>query len=701
MVKKKQPSGQYSTTSLTYLNKSRNANNNTSNSSLMPLDVLGTRHGESMSTSSATIGAAHNTWAKPYALGLSKLKVHEEVRATTSSLRTQKENVSSKPIVTPSSSDATKEATPASDKDPSLDDKFAGWTPIEIIRHRHGLNLLKNTNSKNVVTPPPQQQSVPPPSTTTCETGSVMLVTGLTKAQAQSMQVDCLKEGSGLRQKLAKYGATSDFNVLVGRDNSSLVLHTTGRLNDVQVAEIKALFSNSEPLSCWDTPAGDINKRPEESTGLHGVNLLTDTSSTVVADPVACDEPKTQKLLHTVILAAGLSKAQAESMRVFCLKKDSRFQQTIQDNNVDVEYNIFLGQDNSSLILETAGELKETQLENIKALFSGTQQMGFLEWLDGKDELTAAQPITQAKLRTEFLFARKKLRKDQAEDIRSACLKTNSRFRKALEEMGVTRDFDISVVEDGRTSLVMKSDLKLSNNQVKELRQIVESNWTELVGGTEKDAGAPSKVTVAVPVQPCPPVALSVQPPPRWTIPRKNYCQIELVNKLSPEVASCLRAACVKSNSYFRERLNENGITCDFDVLVLKNGTSLVLETKDALPKSTNVYQIRSMFNSRGKEGFEEWLSGAKGWRYGKEGEGRDAMKWKQRLLNKFNALQDIFKIYAPDEQKYLFPPGESTKLTWRKASELTVCVSGKYSNASVIADASFSTNDPEMYAES
>ena len=190
---------------------------------------------------------------------------------------------------------------------------------------------------------------------------------------------------------------------------------------------------------------------------------------------------------------------------------------------------------------------------------------------------------------------------------------------------------------------------------------------------------------------------LKTPPPPDSTIPKLSGLEAStrclslkeeseshkecLVERLSKEQAEALTEACLKRGSLFRDRLHEIGVSCDFDVTVTSSSPSssatkkpevsygLLLDTR--LPLAiTQVRSLRAIFRSLNKVGFLEWLSGAKGWKFDS---GSVDAKWKPSILNKLNCLQDVFKNFAPDAQKFMFPGGR--KYTWRKAAELQVCV--------------------------
>ena len=154
-----------------------------------------------------------------------------------------------------------------------------------------------------------------------------------------------------------------------------------------------------------------------------------------------------------------------------------------------------------------------------------------------------------------------------------------------------------------------------------------------------------------------------------------------LLERLGKTVAESLKIACTTTNSLFRERLQDMGVVSDFDVLVMssytaKNGDmmyNMSISTREQLTVTQST-QLRGIFSSFGKIGFMEWLVGAKGWRFENVDGSPDGLKWKHSVLLKLNCLQDVFKNFAPDQQKYVFVG--SKRYTWRKASELQLAVS-------------------------
>jgi hypothetical protein len=154
-----------------------------------------------------------------------------------------------------------------------------------------------------------------------------------------------------------------------------------------------------------------------------------------------------------------------------------------------------------------------------------------------------------------------------------------------------------------------------------------------------------------------------------------------LMERLGKTEAESLKIACTTTNSLFRERLQDMGVVSDFDILVAtsyaaKDGDmmhNLTISTREQFTVTQST-QLRSIFSSFGKIGFMEWLAGAKGWRFENVDRSPDGLKWKQSVLIKLNCLQDVFKNFAPDQQKYVFVG--SKRYTWRKASELQLAVS-------------------------
>ena len=58
-----------------------------------------------------------------------------------------------------------------------------------------------------------------------------------------------------------------------------------------------------------------------------------------------------------------------------------------------------------------------------------------------------------------------------------------------------------------------------------------------------------------------------------------------------------------------------------------------------------------------------------RGWRFDNAG------RWKARIVLQLNTLQDVFKLFAHDSEKYYFPL-EKKRMVWRKHNELTEIVS-------------------------
>lgn len=153
-----------------------------------------------------------------------------------------------------------------------------------------------------------------------------------------------------------------------------------------------------------------------------------------------------------------------------------------------------------------------------------------------------------------------------------------------------------------------------------------------------------------------------------------NMSQEPLVTRIeNKNTAEALRTACLQTGSLFRDRLAAVDVPLDTFAIKIsgyRTDFRLVLETPTPL-HSVQVRRVRSLFANYGTTGFLQWLGGATGWRFDDD---VDDGNWKRSMLNKLNCLQDVFKIYAPDEQKYMFSGGK--KLTWCQASDLQSGVS-------------------------
>jgi hypothetical protein len=90
--------------------------------------------------------------------------------------------------------------------------------------------------------------------------------------------------------------------------------------------------------------------------------------------------------------------------------------------------------------------------------------------------------------------------------------------------------------------------------------------------------------------------------------------------------------------------------------------------------------KLSTVFAKHKSPGFLEWLGGATGWRFDDSttiatdvGGGGGSASWKRCAVIKINTLQDVFKLFAKDAQKFMFD--NSKKLVWRKQNELTDAV--------------------------
>ena len=175
---------------------------------------------------------------------------------------------------------------------------------------------------------------------------------------------------------------------------------------------------------------------------------------------------------------------------------------------------------------------------------------------------------------------------------------------------------------------------------------------------------------------------------------------VELVGGMdSLDKANDLRKACLSTESMLQvvlHRVGFNGCVVDensnitgassFKVAVKK---SMIIATADEDPKlDVCVYSVvlemnsnRAMSTSQKRKltdvfakyktvGFVEWLEGKeRGWRFDNDG------RWKPRVVLQFNTLQDVFKLFARDNEKYYFPL-EKKRMVWRKHAELTEIIS-------------------------
>ncbi|KAL3810238.1 hypothetical protein ACHAXA_008728 [Cyclostephanos tholiformis] len=86
--------------------------------------------------------------------------------------------------------------------------------------------------------------------------------------------------------------------------------------------------------------------------------------------------------------------------------------------------------------------------------------------------------------------------------------------------------------------------------------------------------------------------------------------------------------------------------------------------------------RLLTVFAKHKSPGFVEWLGGARGWRFddchdtATEGGGGASSSWKRCAVIKLNTLQEVFKLFAKDAQKYMFD--NSQRMVWRKQNELT-----------------------------
>ncbi|KAL7469072.1 hypothetical protein ACHAXS_009328 [Conticribra weissflogii] len=160
--------------------------------------------------------------------------------------------------------------------------------------------------------------------------------------------------------------------------------------------------------------------------------------------------------------------------------------------------------------------------------------------------------------------------------------------------------------------------------------------------------------------------------------PKKASYSLTLIEDLeSMEEACQLLVACEKSGSMLRDKIEAVSGERDFRMMVEvreKGNVDLVVYTSWEL-RYGQKKSIRSIFDTRDTVGYLDWLGGATGWKFDTTMASGEGGSWKRRAVVMLNTLQSVFALFAPDEQKYLFP-NESKKLTWKKHAELTSIVS-------------------------
>ena len=156
----------------------------------------------------------------------------------------------------------------------------------------------------------------------------------------------------------------------------------------------------------------------------------------------------------------------------------------------------------------------------------------------------------------------------------------------------------------------------------------------------------------------------------------------------SVERAESLRVAChakcsmlhtVLDKVGFRgslvdENSNINGVRC-YKVVIKKlhiasnDRYSIILEYSAEVTFSEyRMRKLLAIFSKHRSAGFLEWLGGAKGWKF--DCPTTEGASWKKCAVIQLNTLQEVFKLFAIDSQKYFFEG--SQRMVWRKQNELT-----------------------------
>lgn len=194
-----------------------------------------------------------------------------------------------------------------------------------------------------------------------------------------------------------------------------------------------------------------------------------------------------------------------------------------------------------------------------------------------------------------------------------------------------------------------------------------------------------TKTTVSPPLTvaaPQPPASVLTASQVVHSIRPKTFNTI-LVEGLSIKEATELRNACLKgapnNASLFRATIYKMGYQGTYNVVLADNGTSLVLDT--FCPVSwTDGRKLRDLFVARNKTGFLDWLGGTTGCRFDPKLL-HNIDHWNQFYVTKLNTLQDVFRVFAPESQKYLGCEDKNNnddgkkQLTWSKRDELSDCV--------------------------
>jgi hypothetical protein len=141
------------------------------------------------------------------------------------------------------------------------------------------------------------------------------------------------------------------------------------------------------------------------------------------------------------------------------------------------------------------------------------------------------------------------------------------------------------------------------------------------------------------------------------------------VDILNERDAYALVSRCNKTSSPFQSILS--GFKVEGKAILEESDSSsslsLVLATKSYAGQDL-LHAANRIFEKKYCSGFLPWLGGEKGWRFDD-----DATQWKQGYLFMLNSLQEVFKLYAPDNVLYV--QGTSKALTWKKATSLQSAV--------------------------
>ena len=122
------------------------------------------------------------------------------------------------------------------------------------------------------------------------------------------------------------------------------------------------------------------------------------------------------------------------------------------------------------------------------------------------------------------------------------------------------------------------------------------------------------------------------------------------------------------------ENSNINGVRC-YKVVIKKlhiasnDRYSIILEYSAEVTFSEyRMRKLLAIFSKHRSAGFLEWLGGAKGWKF--DCPTTEGASWKKCAVIQLNTLQEVFKLFAIDSQKYFFEG--SQRMVWRKQNELT-----------------------------